>query len=234
MSRRSGPAGVAALIGLALVLAFAARPGTTVTQARLTASAVLGANPFTTGTWYFLHNYPTPPTGPTTAQNNLTMNATTPTQATLYNYDTAADSLAGRRLLKSGTGPGDATLTRYANWRSAAFASAKTINGTVVLSIWSGISGFTLNAQGTIVAYLRDFNPSTSAYVEIANATLTDANWQAGSPSWVLKRINIAVTSYLLAAGHVLEVKVETTAASSANMVIAYDTTGYPSALSVP
>ena len=227
MSRRG-------VIGLALVALLGSASGLTASQATLTSSVVLGANTFATGTWYFLHNSPTPPTGNTTAVNNLTMNATTPTQATLYNYDTAADSLPGRRLLKSGTGPTDATLTRYANWRSAAFASAKTINGTVVLSLWSGISGFTLNAQGTIVAYLRDFNPSTSAYVEIANATLTDANWQAGTASWVLKRINIAVTSYAMAAGHVLEVKVETTAASSANMVIAYDTTGFPSALSVP
>ena len=227
MSRRG-------VIGLVVVVLLGFAPSLTDSQATLTSSLVLGANTFTTGTWYFLHNSPTPPTGNTTAVNNLTMNATTPTQATLYNYDTAADSLPGRRLLKSGTGPTDATLTRYANWRSAAFASAKTINGTVVLSLWSGISGFTLNAQGTIVAYLRDFNPSGSTYVEIANATLTDANWQAGTANWVLKRINIAVSNYALAVGHVLEVKVETTAASSANMVIAYDTTGYPSALSVP
>jgi hypothetical protein len=219
---------------LVAVLLLLGHPAALVSVARLTASGSVSANALSTKSWYFLHNSPTPPTGNTTAVNNLSMDTITPTQATLFNYDTGADSLAGRRLLKSGTGPGDATLTRYANWRSASFASSRTISGTVVLRIWCGITGFPLAQQGSLVVYLRDFNPTTSTYVEIANATLVDANWQAGSSTWVQKRINVAVASYTLAAGHRLEVKVETTAAASANMVIAYDMTGYPSSLSVP
>jgi hypothetical protein len=219
-----------AVLPLVVVLLSAPAAST----ATLTAGRSLGTNVFATGSWYFLHNNPTPPTGNTSAVNNLSMTATAPTQTTLYNYDTNADSVAGRRIQKSGSGAGDATLAHYANWRSAAFASARTIAGSVVLRISSGISGFTLNTQGVLVAYLRDFNPTNSKYVEIANATLTDANWQAGSITWVEKRISIPVGSYAVASGHVLEVKVETTAASSSDMLIAYDATGYPSALSLP
>jgi hypothetical protein len=219
-----------AIVALAAILLAAPTPS----AATLTSSRVLGANAFATGAWYFLHNNPTPPTANTSAVNNLSMNATTPTAATLYNYDTNADSLTGRRIQKSGTGAADSTLAHYANWRSASFASARSLSGSAVLRIWSGISGFTLNARGVLVVYLRDYNPTSATYVEIANATLTDANWQAGSSTWVLKRITVPVSSYTLPSGHVLEVKVETTAASSANMVIAYDTTAYPSALSLP
>ncbi len=206
----------------------------TASSATLTASRAVVANTFATGSWYFLHNNPTPPAGNTSAVNNLSMTVTAPTQPTLYNYDTNADAVAGRRIQKSGSGAGETNLARYANWRSGAFAAARTIAGTVVLRISSGVTGFSLNGQGVLVAYLRDFNPTNSKYVEIANATLTDANWQAGSSTWVEKRIAIPVGSYALASGHVLEAKVETTAASSNDMIIAYDTTVYPSALSLP
>ena len=206
-----------------------------VSLALMSASSSLGANTFTTPrTWYFLHNSPTPPTGNTTAVNNLTMTATSSTQATLFNYDTAADSLPGRRLLKSGTGPGDATLTRYVNWQTATLLSALTINGAVVVRIWSGITGFPLGQQGVLVAYLRDYNPTLSTYAEIANATLTDSNWQQGSATWVLSRISVNVSNYTVPIGHRLEVKLETTAAASADMVVAYDTTVYPSSLGLP
>ncbi len=202
--------------------------------ARLTASGLVSGSTLTSRTWYFLHNNPTPPTGNTAAVANLSMNATVPTQATLYNYDTNADSLAGRRIQKSGTGAGDTTLARYANWRTAAFGSARSLSGTVTLRIWSGITAFPLNQRGVLVAYLRDYNPSGGSYTEIANATLNDANWQAGTASWVLKQISIPVAGYTLAANHVLEVKLETTSSAYANMVVAYDTTGYSSLLSIP
>lgn len=203
--------------------------------AQLTASSVIPNCTLSTRTWYFLHNNPTPPVGNTNAVANLSMDGVlVPTQATLYNYDSNADSLPGRRIQRSATGPGDTTLARYANWRTAAFTSARLLSGTVTLRIWSGITGFPLNQRGVLVVYLRDFNPATSAYTEIANATLDQANWQAGTADWVLKQIDISVASYTLAVGRVLEVKVVTNANASNNMVVAYDTTSYMSFLSIP
>jgi hypothetical protein len=202
--------------------------------ARFSVTSSVPMNTLRAGTWYILHNIPTPPIGTTTAQIDLTMNATLSTQATLFNYDTNADAIAGRRIQRTGTGPGDTTLARYANWRSPTFAAARTISGTVVVRIWAGITGFPLNSTGTLVVYLRDLKISNGTYVEIANATLTDANFQGGVGSWVMKTISIPVASYSMAANHQLELKIETTAASSADMVIAYDTTAFPAALVIP
>ena len=42
-----------------------------------------------------LHNNPTPPTGDTTMQHPLPMDADTPTATTLFNYDTDHDAFAG-------------------------------------------------------------------------------------------------------------------------------------------
>ena len=228
-----GPWWLPALLsaGLAIWLAIASIQ---TSGARFVGSAQSAANTVRTASWYFLHNSPTPPTANTAAVANLAMDTTTPTQATLYNYDTNADSLAGRRIQKSGTGPGDTTLARYANWRSAAFTSARSISGTAVLRIWAGITGFPLNKQGVLIVYLRDYNPTAGTYAEIANATLTDANWQGGVASWVQKSIAIPISSYTVPSTHRLEVKLETTAAASSNMVIAYDTTVYPASLSLP
>jgi hypothetical protein len=119
----------------------------------------------------------------------------------LYNYDTNADALAGRRIQKSGTGAGDTTLAHYVNSRTANLSASTLISGTVVVRIWSGITGFPLGKQGVLVAYLRGLNPTTSTYVEIANATLTDPDWQAGSSTWVLKRIGVPVAGYTIVAG---------------------------------
>ena len=223
---------VAAVVLAGLVAGATAIPGS---LGRLTAAATVGNCTLTTRTWFFLHNNPTPPVGNTNAVANLAMDALlVPSQATLYNYDANADSLAGRRIQKSATGPGDTTLARYVNWRTAAFTAARTISGTVTLRLWSGITGFPLNQRGVLIAYLRDYNPSNGQYVEIANATLDQANWQAGTANWVLKQIDISVASYTLAVGRVLEVKVVTNANASANMVVAYDTTSYMSLLSIP
>ena len=85
-----------------------------------------------------------------------------------------------------------------------------------------------------MVAYLRDYNPVSGTYTIIASATLDQPDWQAGSSTWVEKRIAIPVTAYSLAPGRQLELKLLAGSAAAADMVIAYDTTAYPSALAVP
>lgn len=187
-----------------------------------------------TPTWFFLHHNPTPPVGATTAQANLTMNAVPPTAVTLYNYDTNLDSTPGRRIRRAGTGPGDTTLARYANWRSPVFATARSISGTVTLRIWTGVAGFTLNTRGVLIAYLRDYNPTTNSYVNVASGSLDLADWQGGVAGWVEKQMTIPVGAYTVQAGRRLELKLQVPAASPVDMVIAYDTTTYPSIVGVP
>jgi hypothetical protein len=186
------------------------------------------------GVTWTLHNRPTPPVGSTTAQANLSMDASPATAATLYNYDTNADSQPGRRLQKTGTGPGETVLARYANWRSPVLTTARLVNGTVSVQLWSAVASFQLNRAGSIVAYLRDYNPATNTYLEIASATRTNANWQGGRSTWVLAGIAIPVVGYTVPAGHRVELKVEATASAYTNMWIAYDTMSYASSITLP
>jgi hypothetical protein len=229
----------ATLLAVVAATSFAAGRGAT-TLALWNTSASVTGNTFTTGTWsvattYYLHNRPTPPTGNTTAQANLSMTVVVPTAGTLYNYDSNYNNTAGRRLQRSGSGAGDTRLNYMTNWLSPAFATAHAMNGQVVLDFWSGVgANFRLNAEGVIVAYLRDYNPGTGTYTEIANATLTDADWQHGVRDWVRKQLSIGVSGYVVPAGHQLELKLETAAAADANMQEAYDAAAYPSSLTVP
>ena len=232
-----------AVLALALALvgsSFVAGRGIGSSLALLTAATQAGGNAFTAGTWvlpgvtWYLHNNPTPPVGNTTVQANLGMNTAAPTAAILYNYDTNADSAAGRRLVKSGSGPSETNLARYASWRSPVLAGARSISGTASFAMWSAVANFATGRAGSLRAYLRDYNPSTGTYVEIASGTTTAADWQAGSPTWVFATVSIAVAGYTVPAGHQVEVKVMTTSAAYANMWIAYDMSAYASSLTLP
>ena len=229
----------AVAVACVLLAGFGAGRGIGTSAALLTSSKVVAGNAFTAGTWsnpvtWYLHNNPTPPVGNTTAQASLAMDTTVPVAATLYNYDTNVDSAVGRRLTLSGSGPGESAVGYYAAWRTGVLASARPIVGTVVVRLWSATQSFTRNRAGSIVAYVRDYNPTTATYVEIANATLTNANWQGGQTSWVPVAISIAVASYTVPVGHRIEIKVEATSAAALNMWIAYDTSSYASSIDMP
>lgn len=238
---RPRPRAVVALLTAAVIVtAFAAGRGIGVSAALLVSSAQNGGNVLTAGTWvvpsltWVLHNNPTPPVGNTTAQASMAMDENPAIASTLYNYDTNADSSPGRRLQKTGTGPGDATLARYAAWRSPVLTTARLINGNVSVLLWSAVQTFQLARAGSIVAYLRDFNPATGTYAEISNATRTNSNWQGGQSTWIPAGIGIPVVSYTVPAGHRIELKVEATASAFTNMWIAYDTVSYESSITLP
>jgi hypothetical protein len=186
----------------------------------------VGANGFTAGTWaYYLHNNPTPPTANTTAQYNLTMTTVVPTATVLYNYDTSANR-PGRGITRNNPpSPGLARAFRYVNWRTPALASALSLNGTITVDIWSATNIATANTTGSLIAYLRDYNPAAGTYVEIANATYTGV--YAVGRTYYERPIAVTVSpSYSIVAGHMLEVKIESpTATSQNNMLVAYDTT---------
>ncbi len=230
----------AALVAVLLAVSFGAGRGIGSSAALFVSSAQTGGNVLTAGTWvvpsvtWYLHNRPTPPVGNTTAQGNLAMDENPAIAGTLYNYDTNADSSPGRRLQKTGTGPGDTTLARYANWRSPVLTTARVINGNVTVLLWSAVASFQLNRAGSIVAYLRDYNPATTTYAEIANVTRTNGNWQGGQSTWIPAAFSIAVSNYTVPAGHSVELKVEATASAFTNMWIAYDTTSYASTITLP
>ena len=191
----------------------------------------VGGNGLTSGTWgYYLHNNPTPPTGNTTAQYNLTMTTTAPSGAVLYNYDTNSANRPGRGITRNNPpSPGLTTNYRYVNWRTPNLGSALALTGNVTVDVWSATNTATANRTGSLIAYLRDYNPTSGAYVEIANGTYTGT--YAVGRTYYERPITVKVSpAYTIPAGHELEVKLESpTATSQNNMLVAYDTTVYPS-----
>jgi hypothetical protein len=203
--------------------------------ARFTDAQADGGNAMAASYWiYYLHNSPTPPTGNTTAQANLTATTTASTQATLYNYDTNCDNRTGRLLTRlNPPAPGNTTVCRYVNWRLPARTTALTLaaGSTVTADVWSATNAAQANRTGSLIAYLRDYNPGSGTYVEIANATYT-GTYAAGRTFYERPIAITLAGAYTLAVGHQLELKLESPRATSQNnMMVAYDTTGYRSYL---
>ena len=176
---------------------------------------------------FYLHNNPSPPTGDAASQPVLPIDLATPTATTLYNYDTDRDTFPGLLIAKGGLGAGETDPIKYQAWRSPVLASDLTIQGNVVVHLWSAIKDFQQGKQGTATVYLRDFDGSS--YTEIAKRKLNDPNWQRGSSTWVLKAFVIGVGSHTLPAGHSLELKVIVEPTSADDLWFAYDTAAYPS-----
>jgi hypothetical protein len=194
------------------------------------ATSSVGSNAFTSGTWaYYLHNNPTPPTANTAAQYNLTMTSTVPSAAFLYSYDNNNANRPGRGITRANPpSAGLATAYRYVNWRTPALAAGLALSGTVTVDIWSATNTATAGRTGSLIVYVHDYNPTAGTYAEISNATYTAA--YAAGRAYYHTDISVAVPTTTIAATHMLEVKIESPRATSQNnMLVAYDTTAYPS-----
>ena len=228
---------LAALIAAGLVVAAVAATfaGTHVVLARLVDAAPVTGNTFATGTWvtattWYLHNNPTPPTANTTALFNLAVNTTAPTATTLFNYDTNCESRTGRSINRNTGLVSEATTCRYATWRSAALAAARTLDGTATLTVWARKTA-ALGTAPTLRAFLRVYNPSTTAYTELgtANATITTeptAAFASYALTWTLASVAVPV-------GRQIEVKIVATGGTR-EAEIAYDITANASSLTLP
>jgi hypothetical protein len=150
------------------------------------------------------------------------MDPTLPTAAVLYNYDTDRDTSPGLVIVKGGSGPNENDPTKYQAWRTPVLGAPLVIQGNVTVSLWSATKNFETGKRGAISVYLRDFDGSN--YAELGGTTFTDATWQNGNPSWVLKTFQVSIGSHTLAPGHSLELKVIVEASSDDDMWFAYDT----------
>ncbi len=181
---------------------------------------------------FYLHNNPTPPTGNTNSQAVLPTDATGPTATTLYNYDQNRDAFAGLLIAKGASGVSESDLIKYQAWRSSPLSDGQGLAGTVTVELWTAIKDFGQNKAGEVTVFLRDYNGST--YTEIGSGMLYQANWQAGSSTWVKKTMTISGLNYTIPAGNRLEVKLIVGSNAGDNMWFAYDTTAYASVVKVP
>jgi len=182
--------------------------------------------------YYYLHNNPTPPTGDTDSQAVLPMDSTSPTATTLYNYDQNRDGNPGLYIPKGGSGPGEADPSKHQVWRTGALSNSLSLVGTIEIDIWAAIKDFTQGKEGEVFIYLRDYNGST--YTEIGNGSVSEADWQGVSTTWVMKTISISGLNYTIPAGNELEVEVIVGGNAGDDMWFAYDTTSYSSVVKIP
>ena len=214
------------VLAVLLVGLLAARPATG-SLAQLTAAASIGGSSLTAGGWVlYLHNAPTPPTAATKAQFGLSMTTTASTQATLQNYDSDCDSVAGRELLRGTALATETGLCKYASWRTSTYAAARPIKGVVTLRTWCRKTG-SGGTNPSLTAYLRDYDPTTTTYVELGAASGAVVT-NSGSAFAQLALTWTLATS--VPAGHQLELKL-VAGGGTLDANLAYDTTGQLSRL---
>ena len=181
---------------------------------------------------YYLHNSPTPPTGPTASQEDLPLTLSWPTATDLYNYDTNRDLKKGLLIEKGGVGANEADPIKYQAWQTVPLPSGLTINGTVTIVFWSTIKDYKLNTAGGATFFLRDYDGAD--YVDFGSGTLSAADWQGGVSDFVLKSLTIPGVNHTIPKDNQLEVKLIVEPTSGDDIWFAYDTTAHRSGFALP
>ena len=181
---------------------------------------------------YYLHNNPTPPTGATSSQASLPLTTGPALGVTLYNFDQDRDAQTGLQIVKGGVDENEPDPTKHQVWRTGELTTSLPMVGTVTVDFWSAIKDFALDTTGTVTFYLRDYDGSS--HVEIADGTVSDADWQGGVSDFVARSLSITSVSYTVSTGNELKFKLIVGAASGDDMWFAYDTTGYPAVVKIP
>jgi len=133
--------------------------------------------PSGTDSWYW-HNNPTPPVGDTGIQHPLPLDTTVPTADTLYNYDIpGGDNDPGRIISVGGVDADELGAKKMQEWITDPLAEDLVIDGKVGLLYWWGMKNFTYEKHAVARFFLRDYDPGTDTYTEIAQITHVQQNW---------------------------------------------------------
>ena len=161
------------------------------------------------------------------------MDGTAPTATSLFNYDINRDSAAGLLIEKGGTGFDETDLVKHQVWRTGPLAGGMAIAGDVSVDFWAAIKDYNQNVAGSVSIFLRDYD-GVGGHTEIGNGSISEADWQGGSGTFVQKTITVPGLSYTIPAGHELEAKVIVDDASGNDIWLAYDTASYLSVVRLP
>ncbi len=146
----------------------------------------------------------------------------------LRNHDSGRDSDPGLTVKKGGSGAGESDSTKYQMW--VAPAEAMELDGPVSLTFWSTMKDFEDDKKGSVRAFLLDCNPAGNDCDTIDAANKTDNPWSP-SEDWTAKTISFGPTTYSLAEGRSLAVKIIVRGNSDDDIWFAYDAAAYPSRL---
>lgn len=186
----------------------------------------------TTGSWdlvLWLHNRPSPPVGNTRAQVGLTMDTNAPTTTTLYQYATDVSRDPGRVVRRS-SDSGATSPDRVANWLTAPFTAARPIAGTATVSLAAQPLG--KRTDGAVLVVLRDVDAAGVART-IGSVLYRSAAWPTNKTFTTLT-LGVPIAPTELAAGHRLELRITVPNSSEDDLLIAYDTTTFPSSITLP
>ena len=154
-----------------------------------------------------------------------------PVQVTLPNHDPGYDNEPGRLVKKTGGGLNEVDATKYQQW--VAPALQRSLNGPVLLGLWSAMKDFKVGKRGWFEAGLYDCRPGGSECNLLASAQLDLADWSGGTADWVYREIDFGSVTATIPPGRSLAVKVVVDNSADDDMWLAYDTVSYPSRLSV-
>ena len=154
----------------------------------------------------------------TTSSTILPLKQTGPTATTLFNYDTNRDSAAGLLLAK-----GTSQAFNY-----SVGSTPLTLTGTSSLRIWAALASGT-SASATVSVGLYDCDSTGTT----CNQLVTNSSTWTATNSLTSRTIPIVTTAgtYTWVAGRSLQVQVSVPNGQNPDMVIAYDTTTYKSAI---
>lgn len=163
----------------------------------------------------------------------LPIDAGAPTVAALPNYDTDRDVFAGLVVAEGTTSdnPNETDGTKHQTWSEPQPADLP-LAGPAELRVWSAMRNLQTSKRGRVRAYLQDCPPS-GACDTFKSASLSVADWSGGSTTWVATVIGFGSVSRTVPAGHSLRVKMVVDGDADDSMWFAYDTTAYPSVLTI-
>jgi hypothetical protein len=194
------------------------------------AANLFGTAPSFEDRTYYLHDEPTPPLGDTSARLLLTADHQVPTAQTLYNYSIDLDTDPGRHLDQAGYDKNRTDPSEAVAWRLPPVTDYQHLVGGITVDYWVAQDGFTNGDETKIKWFLRDFDPASGTYTEIEEIEFKREPL-GPSGAWVHVTTVFEGIDYLLAPGHIIELKAE---ANHANANLAYDTVDYPSFVVFP
>ena len=199
----------------------------------------------------YLHNNPSPPLGTTTAQNQIPMNTTAPTAATLYKYSTdlynpIAPIYPGRYLARQATTPpvdqgstGAGGPGKMVNWVYQVTAAPAQLQGNGSVRLWVAARDQNCSAI-SLHYYIRRKNAAssnsagTTTLLSEGNMTVPAGGVAPCAFTQVDVPFTLAATTIPTNNWIELKVVVNQAPASADHALIAYDTNSYPSRLIMP
>jgi hypothetical protein len=186
------------------------------------------------GVTLYLHNYPTPPTGNTSARKHLSMNPTEPTATTLYKYSTNYYTAQPGRWVDNRTvSHTESSTSRMANWIYQLPATAN-LAGNAELQTWVAARDFRCDKTVTFKAFLRrKTSATTDSGTLLATATGTSPPQASAPCNFRLATVTLPVNA-TVPAGAWLELKLAVNYETGTDGLFAYDTSANRSFLKLP